>query len=74
LVIKSLSLDKAPGPDGFTTHFFQAAWPLIRHDLMSVFYAFCRLDTHHFHNTNDALMVLLPKKGLPGMPPRNKNT
>jgi hypothetical protein len=73
LVIKSLSPDKAPNPNGFTTHSFQTAWPLIRHDLMSVFNAFWRLDTHHFHNTNDALMVLLPKKGLPGMPPRNKN-
>jgi hypothetical protein len=36
---------------------------MIRHDLMSVFDVFWRLDTRHLHNTNDALMVLLPKKG-----------
>jgi hypothetical protein len=53
--------DKAPGPDGFTTHFFQVAWLVIRHDVMSVFDAFWRLDTRHLHNTNDALMTLLPK-------------
>jgi hypothetical protein len=37
--------------------------PVIRHDLMSAFDTFWRLDTRHFHNTNDAPMVLLPKKG-----------
>jgi hypothetical protein len=33
-IIKSLPLDKAPGPDGFTCHFFQAAWPIIKHDIL----------------------------------------
>jgi hypothetical protein len=36
-VIKELALDKAPGPDGFTTRFFQVAWPVVRHNLMSAF-------------------------------------
>jgi hypothetical protein len=53
--------DKASGPDSFTARFFQAAWPVIRHDLMSAFDAFWRLDTRHLHSMNDALIVLLPK-------------
>jgi hypothetical protein len=61
LVIKGLEPDKAPSPDGFTTLFFQAAWPVIRHDLMSAFDTFWHLDMRHLHTKNDALMVLLPK-------------
>jgi hypothetical protein len=60
-VIKEMAPDKAPGPDGFTARFFQVAWLVIRHNLMSTFDAFWRLDTRHLHGTNDALMVLLPK-------------
>jgi hypothetical protein len=60
-VIKEMASDKAPSPNGFTARFFQAAWPVIRHYLMSVFDMFWRLDTRHLHSTNDALIVLLPK-------------
>jgi hypothetical protein len=64
LVIKGLEPDKAPSPDGFTTLFFQAAWPMIRHDLMSAFDTFWHLDMRHLHTKNDALMVLLPKTNV----------
>jgi hypothetical protein len=60
-VIKEMAPDKAPGLDGFTTCFFQVAWLVIRHDLMSAFEAFWRLDMRYLHSTNDAPMVLLPK-------------
>jgi hypothetical protein len=60
-VIKALSLDKAPGPDGFTVRFLQASWLLIRHELMSALDAFWHLDTRGFHNINEAIMTLLPK-------------
>jgi hypothetical protein len=60
-VIKEMTPDKASGPNGFIARFFQATWPVIRHDFMLVFDVFWRLDTRHLHSTNDALIVLLPK-------------
>jgi hypothetical protein len=60
-VIKYLPLDKAPGPDGFTARFLQAAWHVIRPDIMRAFDVFWRLDMHNLHNVNEALMTLLPK-------------
>jgi hypothetical protein len=39
-VIRAMPSDKAPGPDGFTTHFLQAAWDIIKADIMCAFNAF----------------------------------
>jgi hypothetical protein len=33
-VIQDMSLDKAPGPDGFTRLFYRTAWPIIKQDIM----------------------------------------
>jgi hypothetical protein len=60
-VIKALPPDKAPGSDGFTARFLQAAWDIIRPDIMMAFEAFWRLDMHNLHNVNEALITLLPK-------------
>jgi hypothetical protein len=60
-IISALPPDKAPRPDNFTACFFQAVGPVIRHDLMSAFDVFWRLDTRYLHNTNDATIVLLTK-------------
>jgi hypothetical protein len=32
-VIKTLPLDKAPGPDGFNGFFFKKCWPIIKEDI-----------------------------------------
>lgn len=63
--IKELPPDRAPGPDGFTGHFFKVAWGVIKHDIISVFNALWSLDARSFHLLNDALMVLLRKKDDP---------
>jgi hypothetical protein len=60
-VIKALPPDKAPRLDDFTARLLQATWPVIRHELMSAFDAFCHLDTRGFHNINEEVMTLLPK-------------
>jgi hypothetical protein len=36
-VIRSKELDKAPGPDGFTSWFYAACWPIIKVDVMEAF-------------------------------------
>jgi hypothetical protein len=58
---RSSSPDKALGLDGFTARFLQAAWDIIRVDLMNAFDSFWNLDTRSFHAINKTVMVLLPK-------------
>jgi hypothetical protein len=53
--------DKALGPDGFMARFLQVAWPVIRVDIMWVFYALWHADTRSWHAINQALLVLLPE-------------
>jgi hypothetical protein len=60
-VIRSLPLDKAPGPDSFTVRFLQSTWKIIRLNLMRVLDAFWHRDMRSFHSLNQALMVLLLK-------------
>jgi hypothetical protein len=35
--ISSMEHNKAPGPDGFPTEFYQKFWPIIKDDLMALF-------------------------------------
>jgi hypothetical protein len=60
-VIKALPLDKAPGPDRFSTRFLQVTWPVICHDLMLAFDSFWHLDTRNLQFVNEALLTLLLK-------------
>jgi hypothetical protein len=60
-VSRSMPLDKAPSPDGFTARFLQQTWEIIRLDIMKAFDAICHSDTRSFHLNNDVVMVLLPK-------------
>jgi hypothetical protein len=60
-MIRALPLDKAPGPNSFTTRFLQSAWPIIWGDIMSIFNAFWCMDTRNLHDLNGALMVPISK-------------
>jgi hypothetical protein len=61
MVVKALNCDKALGPDGFTTGFFQACWEVLKIDIMNVF--------HDLHargmlekSLNATFIALIPKK------------
>jgi hypothetical protein len=60
--IKSMPLDKCPGPDGFSTRFFVVCWDIIKVDVMAAFNSLSRLDNRGFGAVNIALITLLPKR------------
>ena len=53
--------NKAPGPDGFPTEFYQVFWEIIKGDLMALFADFHSGRLHLF-SLNFAIITLLPKK------------
>ena len=53
--------NKAPGPDGFPTEFFQAFWEVIKVDLMNLFTDFHKGDLPIF-SLNFGTITLLPKQ------------
>jgi hypothetical protein len=59
--IRALHPDKAPGQDGLTARFLQAAWDIVRPDFMATLDAFWRRGTWDLHAANEALMTLHPK-------------
>ena len=63
-VVFSMSPDSAPGPDGFTGHFFQACWDFIENDICSAVKAFfCgHLLPRGF---TSSLVALVPKVDTP---------
>lgn len=63
--IKELSLDRAPGPDGFSGIFYKMSWSVIKTDVLRAFNALWSLDARSFHLLNDALMILLRKNSNP---------
>lgn len=59
--IQQLPPDKAPGPDGFTGHFYKSCWPIIKDDIMAAFSAIWSRKFANFGVLNTAYITLLPK-------------
>lgn len=38
-IVHKCPSDRAPGPDGYTARFYRSAWPVIKDDICSTFYA-----------------------------------
>jgi hypothetical protein len=53
--------NKAPGPDGFPTEFYQVFWEIIKIDLMALFYEFHKGDLPLF-SLNFGIITLLSKE------------
>jgi hypothetical protein len=53
--------NKAPGPDGFPSEFYQVFWNLIKNDLMDLFKEFHQ-GSLHLRRLNFGNIILLPKK------------
>ena len=59
-VLKGFNDFKAPGPDGFNSHFFKSAWPIIGHDIEEAildFFSSKRL----LKSINSTMISLVPK-------------
>jgi hypothetical protein len=54
--------DKAPGPDGFTGHFFKKCWPLIHPDIMAAIHSLYNLRCKDLDLLNKANIILIPRK------------
>jgi hypothetical protein len=59
--------DKAPGPDGFTGHFFKSCWPLIWADVKAAVDSLYNYRSQDLNLLNKANIVLIPKKGRCGI-------
>ncbi|XP_073357964.1 uncharacterized protein [Aegilops tauschii subsp. strangulata] len=63
-VIKEMSADRAPGPDGFSALFLKACWPIIKDDFYTLCSQFHAGDLN-LQSINDGLITLIPKVGSP---------
>jgi len=59
-VIWAMESDKAPGPDGFSIHFYKACWPIIKTDLLRMIFAFQK-KAKMGGCTNSTFLALIPK-------------
>jgi hypothetical protein len=57
-----LPRDKAPGPDGFTGHFFKHCWQTIRADVSAAITSFYYNRCRDLNLLNKANIILIPKK------------
>lgn len=60
-VIKALSAEKASGPNGYNSLFYQRRWGVIKGNVIAAIFALGRSTGKNFH-LNQALITLLPRK------------
>lgn len=65
--IKNLPTEKSPGPDGYTSLFYQKCWAVIKDDLMAAMGKFCTGNSQNLELLNSAQITLIPKKEAPTM-------
>jgi hypothetical protein len=63
-VIWSMEADKAPGPDGFTIHFYKSCWHIIKDDLHKMISGFMK-KAKVGGGTNSTYLALIPKDSNP---------
>eukprot|EP00253_Pinus_taeda_P009869 PITA_09869 len=63
-VIWSMDSDKAPGPDGFTIHFYKTCWDIIKADLLKMIKGFMK-KAKVGGGTNSTYLALIPKETNP---------
>jgi hypothetical protein len=56
--------DKAPGPDGFTIHFYKTCWDIIKADLLKMIKGFMK-KAKVGGGTNSTYLALIPKETNP---------
>ena len=59
-----MELDKAPGPDGFSIHFYRICWHVIKYDLLRMISSFLR-KAKVGGCTNSTFLALIPKEVNP---------
>ena len=60
-VIWAMKPDKAPGPDGFSIHFYRVCWNIIKFDLLRMISTFLK-KAKVGGSTNYTFLVLIPKE------------
>ena len=60
-VIWPMKLEKSPGPDGFSFHFYRVYWTVIRKYLLKIIKAF-QLKAKVGGCTNSTFLALIPKE------------
>eukprot|EP00253_Pinus_taeda_P011429 PITA_11429 len=60
-VVWSMDADKAPGPDGFSVHFYKACWRIIKVDLYKMISRFMK-KAKVGGGTNSTYLALIPKE------------
>jgi hypothetical protein len=63
-VVKSMPLDKAPGPDGFNGQFLKSYWHIIKEDIYQLFFDFYEGNLN-LESINMGHITLIPKVASP---------